>query len=1207
MSATDATNAINATDGTAAGTAPRGGLRGRQWQRFVRGPDRQLLDELYVPALSAAVCYDRCCAYFSSSVLSAAARGFGKMIERLVLLGPDAPRPAIRLLVNEQLTEDDARALTERGDTTGLEAVLWERFSNPADALMRERLALLGWLVREGLLAVRVGVMRQGRGILHAKFGVVTDTVGDAIVFSGSGNESAQGLFGNYERFEVSGSWADAERHAEFVREFDDLWHNRHPDVQSVSLPEALRLHLVRFAPPEPPMREPMGATTRARTAMLWQFIAEAPYLPDGGATCDATAMVDLWPHQRRVVEEVAAAWPSGRLLCDEVGMGKTVEAILVLRRLMAGRGVGRVLILLPAGLTRQWQAELREKGGLIFPRLEGTNTLVWPDGRSERTADLAAVLQCDTLIMSRETARSEANAGLLLAARPWDLVLLDEAHAARRSKQVEGEYNSATLLLTLLRNLQLRGQARGILLLSATPMQLQPWEPWDLLAVLGEGGRWLADFATVRDFYNAIVAVAQGDASTDINVAAATAAADPRFPALGTSPATRHEIADRLRFAMPSERRQLAAWLRSGSPLTRRMHRNTRQTLQGYFDQGLLDAPPPRREIEDIRYDFSDDAERAAYDAVGAYIERRFEELEHEQRGKGFVMTVYRRRASSSPYALQQSMERRRAALEEIAGSRAYDPLLSINENVDTRDLDDFEDETPPTVSAGLPTSPAAARAELRTVEQLLDTIHHLAGRDTKRERFFDALRRITDDGRPALVFTEYTDTLLYLRDSLHAYYGATLACYSGEGGLINDGTTWRTVTKDTITDALRDGKIRVLLCTDAASEGLNLQAAGALINYDLPWNPSKVEQRIGRIDRIGQRFPEVQVANLFLRNSVDDRVYHVLRQRCGLFTHFVGPMQPVLAQARRILTGQGNGTLDLNAAAISANADQLARETYLESDAVASNIPAPALRREDLLLALTQSDATSGLTAEEIGVGQVRIEGDVVPPITFGATSTALEHDHSVVPLSPFSPAIRQIAESLARVEERFPLVMASHAIGAFRSTVAYWVAPHDIVSIARVEQLRQHLAGWDGQLPDSLRWFQTRTSASAEAKEMATTMAAQAEMRVQEGLRAQHAAARLRLIREVGRYLVCANPSDSDLNHVWYVEMRRSTQTAQRLKRCHVRLGDYVEWNEDILAELLSFENQISDQQRRARLIGKEIDAALNDPRWNALLSS
>ena len=233
---------------------PEPRLRDRAWRRFLRGPDQALVEELYVPALQRGVRYDRCCAYFSSSVLSAAARGFAGLISRL-LANATAPRPSVRLVVNEELAEDDVRALTESGDTSALEALLTKRLKNPKEALEKERLAMLGWLVKQGWLEVRVGVMRRGEGIVHAKFGIVTDPQGDAVVFAGSGNESASGLMANYERLEISTSWDDAERYGEYRDEFEQLWSDRHPDVHTVSLPEALRLKLIRFAPKAPPAR----------------------------------------------------------------------------------------------------------------------------------------------------------------------------------------------------------------------------------------------------------------------------------------------------------------------------------------------------------------------------------------------------------------------------------------------------------------------------------------------------------------------------------------------------------------------------------------------------------------------------------------------------------------------------------------------------------------------------------------------------------------------------------------------------------------------------------------------------------------------------------------------------------------------------------------------------------------------------------------
>ena len=121
-----------------------GSLRSRTWKRFLRGPDPELLEGLYVPALVEAIRYDRCCAYFSSTVLAVAARGFGRLISRLEALGERAPRPAVRLVVNEELAAEDVRALTETGDLAALEALLLRRFKNPADALEKQRLAMLG-------------------------------------------------------------------------------------------------------------------------------------------------------------------------------------------------------------------------------------------------------------------------------------------------------------------------------------------------------------------------------------------------------------------------------------------------------------------------------------------------------------------------------------------------------------------------------------------------------------------------------------------------------------------------------------------------------------------------------------------------------------------------------------------------------------------------------------------------------------------------------------------------------------------------------------------------------------------------------------------------------------------------------------------------------------------------------------------------------
>jgi len=1191
----------------AGGPMPPGNLKQYSWQRFLWGPDPEVLEQLYVPALGEAVGYDRCCAYFSSSVLAAAARGFGKLIERILSMGKEAPRPAVRLVVNEELDQDDVRALLETGDTTRITKHLLKRLKSPRELLEKQRLGMLAWLAREGFLEVRVGVMRFGAGIVHAKFGIMADAQGDAVVFMGTDNETAKGLVANFECLELSTSWGDPERYQVYRQKFEDLWADRDAAVHTVPLPEAVRLKLIKFAPLEPPVAEPTQAQARQKAAMVWRFLLEAPYFPEGGPHCDGTAPVEMWPHQRRVVDEAARAWPEGRLLCDEVGLGKTIEAILILRRLLAGRGVRRALLLTPAGLLKQWQGELREKGGLIVPRLEGINLLVWPDGRSQKVIGLAEALRHDFLLLSRETARADDHRVTLLQAEPWDLVLLDEAHAARRGRQEEGEYNSATLLLRLLRELQLKERARGFLLLSATPMQTQPWEPWDLLAILGEGGSWLSDFAGVRNYYRTLAALRRGQVDLEAaREAAVMIATDPEFPPpLMGNLDLRHTmtVAQKLAFAPSSQRGALVNWLRQGSPLARRMHRNTRHTLSRYYDLGLLSTVPPKRRVDDLEFDYQDPAERKVYQDIKRYIDKRYELLEREKPGKGFVMTIYRRRATSSPLSLERSLKKRETALRRVAEDKASDWYLPPEETPEALGDEDLpEGEVSSKISLALPMDRPQALAELQEVEGLLKGLERVTT-DSKLNYFFGVINGLTSEGKIVLVFSEYTDTVEYLRERLVPYYGTTLGCYRGAGGQVWDKEKWRPVSKGEITEALNQGKLRILLCTDAASEGLNLQAAGAIINYDLPWSPSKVEQRIGRIDRIGQKLAEVLVVNLFLKDSVDDKVYRALRHRCGLFEHFVGAMQPVLARARRMLMGQEQPiTENLVHLADQVEYDPLASETYMESEPLGDEEVTQGITLKQMEQALALLDGQVGPAVHAMkatGTYKVTISGQ--KKLAYGAQVEALEKDPKLRPLSPFDPDLREVTEKLLRPGERLPLVVNTHQQGAFRVSVAYWVSDKQIKPIGSVEQLEGLIKGWDGTYPDPGQWQRAVKKATQTAKKAAQAMALRAIVSSKSKTKRQLAAARLRLTRELGRFLMCLAGGETDLNQTWQSQMARETATATRLQQCLERLGSYLDWTADLQWELRRFFRNLNDNQVKARCLGREVDAALQDPRW------
>ena len=1188
-------------------------LRDVVWPRFLRAPDAQLLEELYIPALSRAVRYDRVCAYFSSRILATAARGFGGLISNLLALGDAAPRPAVRLIVNEQLHPDDLDALLATGDTSKLERELLKGLTKPQDALTKNRLQMLAWLVKGGLLEVRVGMMRRTHGMLHAKYGIITDAHGDMLTFMGSDNETDAALVENYEELALSPAWRDPEGADYFRSSFETLWANQDEHVQLIPLPEAVKLKLIKFAPLNPPV-ELLHHQEEMKTAMIWRFLAAAAYLPNGAAAVDATApVVAIWPHQQRVVEDTATNFPEGRLLCDEVGMGKTVEAILALRRLLTGRGVERALLLVPAGLLPQWQDELREKGGLIVPRLGDNGYLYWPDGRSERPEITEVLAQQNLLLLSREWARLQGNRELLLTAPTWDLVLLDEAHAARRGgTHGEREFNSSNLLLNLLRQFQLRQRTRGILLMSATPMQTQPWEPWDLLGVLGVGGPWQVDFADIRAYYQAIADLRQHELDMTMATVVSRLLAQshnvPPPPGSATLP-DEAALTQRLAFTTsPSERHALADWLRASAPLALRMHRNTRKTLHRYHKLGLLPSAPPRREVQDVRFDYAIQEERDTYQAIETYINRRYEQMEKEKAGKGFVMTIYRRRASSSPLAFRRSLEHRLKNLENVIQKHHQsDWLLWRDEDLDIRDLGDADvDER---IDLGLPTTATLAQAERADITRLVARLDALGATDSKLALFWQVLDSVTDDGRAALVFTEYTDTLDYLRDQLRPTYGNTLGCYSGRGGEIWDGTRWVKVSKAEITTRLGHGQLKVLICTDAASEGLNLQAASALINYDLPWNPSKVEQRIGRIDRIGQKESLLPVRNLFLENSVDDQVYKALRERCGLFEHFVGQMQPVLALAREAFSRnlRHDQVSDL-LGALRRKADEVDHDVatsnaYIESDAVILPKATPSVDRDGIGWALNLLVGASGkVKAKRMSDGVWRITG--VPTLKQLVTTVqaVLERDEGVVPLTLVGDAIADIAKSLP-LHSLSPLVIGKAIDGVYHASEVRWADRNGVQVVDSLDHLRQLLDKWDGTLSAAADIVAAESEADQKAAQRVDAMKASQQHTFRAGIEGQLAAAQRRLRRELARNLRCIG--NGNLSQLFRQQMQGKSVSSHRFSLAFNRLKGPPPWTLYEEVEATKYVDDLTDAQRQQRInLASELDSALNDPRWLAL---
>lgn len=897
------------------------------------------LRELYIPALSRSVSYARTAGFFSSGALAVAAAG----LAHLVRAGG-----RMRLLVGAALSEDDVRAIERGEDALGqaVEQRLLEALAalerDPTD-LARRRLEVLAWMVAHGTLEIRVVLptgpdgrplpAHQAADYFHPKEGLFTDACGHQLAFSGSANETPSGWLYNYEQLMVYTSWEASRPYLLQVAErIERLWQGREEGWCALAVPEAVRQRLIRLAPDEPPDRDPCedgGRRLRAipadqRERILFQFLRDAPLLPGGERVGIQTAGVRPWPHQARIVRQVVERFPERFLLADEVGLGKTIEAGLVLRALLLSRQVRRCLILTPKSVLRQWQEELYEKFALNVPRYDGER--FW-DYFGEIPAPPGNPWNAyPVLLASSQLAKRRDRVMEVLAAEPWDLVVVDEAHHARRREFRTDRYRPNRLLMLLEGDGQRAGlsdRTRGLLLLTATPLQIHPVEVFDLMRQLQLPGLWAASERRFLRFFEELRAARAGqpvDWALLLRLAADGVKGISIEALVGAEACERvgavewNRIRDLLSGRRPPEtaaslspsaQAVLLEACRRASPLGQRMFRTTREQLRRYHRQGLLRERIPDRDPEP-RWIRMSAEEWGLYQRVEDYVSDFYERYEGERKGLGFVMTVYRRRLTSSFAALVRSLERRR---RDLLGRRG--PVAGlIDEDFEEADLNSDVAEELEAQGRGERLSPGLQRlleVELGVLERLLGDVQRL-GHDTKFECLVEDLRTLLGQRDRVAVFVHYTDTMDALRDRLVGIYGRRLACYSGRGGERWDGSRWAGVSKEEVKEAFRAGEIQVLLCTDAASEGLNLQTCGVLINYDMPWNPMRVEQRIGRFDRIGQRYPDVWIRHYFVMGpdgeaTVEARVYQALEARIGWFRAVVGELQPILARVPEVI----------------------------------------------------------------------------------------------------------------------------------------------------------------------------------------------------------------------------------------------------------------------------------------------------------------
>ncbi len=540
-----------------------------------------------------------------------------------------------------------------------------------------------------------------------------------------------------------------------------------------------------------------------------------------GGASRLAPALahsaVDLNPHQ---IEAAAFALASlstgGAVLADEVGLGKTVEAGLVLAQL-AAEGKGRAVILVPASLRAQWRDELSSKFGLDADVVDGDSVRAAErHGLKTNPFDTGGIVICSHPFAAMRAAEVERV--------PWDVAVIDEAHRLRNAYR--RDHRTGQALRKALRKCPK-------LLLTATPLQN------DLMELLG-----LAAFIDDALLGN--------------------------------------EEAFRLQYATGELDEDRAADLKArlAPVVVRTLRRQVKEYVKFTARRSIVEdfAPTPE--------------EQGLYDRVSEYLRREDAQAIPQARRALFVL-VYRKILASSSFALAATLDRLADSLEgKLAGAEcAAQADLLLDADGFSEEAEELFDDGP---AAGRAKGPAAVRAmrselaELRACARLARTIKSNA----KAEALVRGLDRCFTVAKAcgwpekAVVFTEFRRTQDHLAKLLESK-GYSVTCLSGDVS----GTDKR----QGLVEAFRD-RTQILLMTEAGAEGLNLQFCNLVVNYDLPWNPQRVEQRIGRCHRYGQQ-RDVLVLNFLNRaNAADARLYDLLAQKLALFDGVFGSSDEVL-----------------------------------------------------------------------------------------------------------------------------------------------------------------------------------------------------------------------------------------------------------------------------------------------------------------------
>lgn len=841
-----------------------------------------------IKKLAKAKGYDRIAGFFRSSMLEIA----GEELESI--------SGKIRVVCNSDLNPQDvatakAASLALRKSWCNSEPEIVNHYAQPRYKRLYE-------LLSTKKLEVRV-LPDECFGLIHGKAGVIELEDGSKTAFLGSANESFTAWRLNYELL-----WeADSLDVIKWVQEeFDALWNHQ----SAVDLSDFIVKDIKRVA--ERKEVDLDGWKDKEENIPASSVIETPVFRKEYG----------LWPHQKYFVEKAFNAHLNGGarfVLADQVGLGKTVQ-LAMSAMLMALHGDKPVLVLCPKPLVKQWQEELLDLLDFPVAYWDGKR---WVDelGNAHPSEGPQSILSCPRKmgIVSQGLITSGTEVADILKLRTYECVIVDESHRARRSK-INGDrslcktndYNNLMKFL-----FEIADKTKSLLLATATPVQLHPIEAWDLLDVLATGNQQVfGNSSSQWRKPERAVPIAVGDETIDSeNLSEAWKWVRNPFPPADEGKdfkALRRKLrvpddnfvvsADKLNDIKGADITKLNKISKTfgthHNPFIRHIIRRTRTFLENKIDPETNEPYLQKVEVKlfgeaENESIVMDGYLKDAYDAAEEFCSV----LARRVSAAGFLKTLLLRRIGSSVYAGKRTCEK---MLNEWSQGNYDDTQDDLNESEEEitevstlmKDLTKQEREILDKCKKALEIN-QDSDPKYEVVKNYLFKERWL--RDSKGE-LID--RRWADLG--CILFSQYYDTVWWLAGMLTneiSLHSTPIGIYAGAGksGIMLAGD-FKKYPRDELKKLIKAGELKIVLGTDAASEGLNLQRLGTLINLDLPWNPTRLEQRKGRIQRIGQSLEEVFVANLRYRGSVEDRVHQLLSNRLEEIFNLFGQIPDVL-----------------------------------------------------------------------------------------------------------------------------------------------------------------------------------------------------------------------------------------------------------------------------------------------------------------------